>query len=340
MRRWFLGAAGLAALVAGAALADDADKKLDKAPEWLKRPTANDIFSVYPVEALRRGRDGEARISCFVTVHGALNRCKVISESPAGQNFGEAALLLSSQFLFSPAIQDGKAVESPVNIPIRFKADRSPEASAPWAVLQRPRWSHAPSYEDFAAVYPAKARDKDLLGHVLLECVFKTDGTLGSCYTGKEQPVGFGFAEAARSLRPLFRIEPTLSDGRSVRNLHVVIPFNFTPKILSAETPVVGRPTWISSPTADVIDRLAPKGPSPSGATFARVMSRCRVAAGGRLQGCALEQETPLNEGYGQAALAMIPEFRVSLWTDEGLPTVGGTVRVPMRFDIVAPTKP
>jgi hypothetical protein len=69
-------------------------------------------------------------------------------------------------------------------------------------------------------------------------------------------------------------------------------------------------------------------------------MSRCRVAAGGRLQGCALEQETPLNEGYGQAALAMIPEFRVSLWTDEGLPTVGGTVRVPMRFDIVAPTKP
>ena len=32
--------------------------------------------------------------------------------------------------------------------------------------------------------------------------------------------------------------------------------------------------------------------------------------------------------------MALSPAFRLAIWSEEGLPSVGATVRVPVRFDI------
>jgi hypothetical protein len=44
--------------------------------------------------------------------------------------------------------------------------------------------------------------------------------------------------------------------------------------------------------------------------------------------------EEPAEFGFGQAALALAPHFRLSVWTEQGLPTVGGRVTLPIRYQL------
>ena len=62
-----LGVAGLA-LAAGAASA----QPVEKPPDWLKRPTAQDLMAVWPAAAWERGEGGKAILTCTATVQGAL----------------------------------------------------------------------------------------------------------------------------------------------------------------------------------------------------------------------------------------------------------------------------
>lgn len=62
----------------------------------------------------------------------------------------------------------------------------------------------------------------------------------------------------------------------------------------------------------------------------------CGVGADGALSECKVQSEDPAALGYGDAALRLAPYFRLAVWTEEGLPAVGGVVRMPLRFDLEA----
>ena len=62
-----------------------------------------------------------------------------------------------------------------------------------------------------------------------------------------------------------------------------------------------------------------------------RTVLNCTVEQGGALGGCKVDSESPA--GAGAVALTLMPRFKVSTWTMEGLPTVGGTIRVPLRYE-------
>jgi hypothetical protein len=46
-----------------------------------------------------------------------------------------------------------------------------------------------------------------------------------------------------------------------------------------------------------------------------------------------VNRQSPPDVGFNKAALALSAIFQVTVWTDEGLPTVGGRITVPIRYE-------
>lgn len=90
-------------------------------PDWLEKPTAEDMEWAYPAHAERREIEGKAVIKCRVGHDGRLGDCEVLSETPRGEDFGVAAIALSQKFRMLPP-PEGYAAKTPeVTIPIVFR---------------------------------------------------------------------------------------------------------------------------------------------------------------------------------------------------------------------------
>jgi protein TonB len=87
-------------------------------PYWLERP--DNLTRYYPRRALERGRQGEVVLNCIVGVEGAL-RCAVVSETPVGWGFGEAALEIAGDHRLAPATLDGRPVEGRYRMVVPFR---------------------------------------------------------------------------------------------------------------------------------------------------------------------------------------------------------------------------
>jgi TonB family protein len=314
--------------------------------DWLRKPTPEHMLSVWPRSARINGEEGHAVITCTITVLGYLRDCKVKTESPAGAGFGLAALMLAPDFQFRPATLDGKPVEAAVNIPLGFQGfgawkgaggappDQTVVASVPW--------TEAPTYQEVADAFPKGARERKLVGRAVLYCRFRDDGRLSLCRILVEQPAGFGFGGAAMKLSKAFAAPPSDSRGKTVGGLFVQVPFTFPTDMLSGQPSSIGKPIWAHLPN---LDDMAANFPAPALAAHVavgHVMLNCQVGARGRLTDCALKSESPQGMGFGQAALALSPEFQVTIWSEDGLPTVGGRLNVPIRYEgpTPAPAKP
>ncbi len=317
----------------------------DRAPDWLKMPTARDLAAVWPTAMLKKGEGGKAIIACTVTVLGTLRACRMESESPAGSGFGSAALALSSQFLMKPALKGGVAVEAPVRIPIGFpRPDRmtgshlKPVTDADDVVRHRVYtrlpWIKAPTAAEVLAAYPAKARAEKIDGTAVLDCRIDKDGGISACRTLKEQPEHFGFGQAARSLSDRFEGPMVNSQGASMAGDHVHLRIGFAAASLESAALAIGHPEWTALPSMSDFTAVLPAAARKAQVYRARVVMLCTVGAGGGLEACKAQSEEPAGLGYAEAALSLSTAFRLAVWTEEGLPTVGGSVRVPLRFDM------
>jgi TonB family protein len=338
---------GLAAAMLSAPL--HAADKANSGADWLKKPSSGDLMAVWPADALRRSLGGKAVISCTVTVQGTLRACQIVSESPQGAGFGGAAVTLSRQFLMRPAMKDGVPVETSVSIPINFPAPRPetgsylpPKFDPPLKrdrIYNRIPWKRAPSQADMLAAFPAKARAEKVSGTATLDCRLNKTGGISGCDILREAPQGFGFGAAARSLKDRFSGPLVDSTGETLASARVTLTFSFPASALDGATQGIGRPEWTVLPTMADFTAVIPDAARKAEVYNARVVMECQVAAEGALEGCLAQSETPAGLGYADAAIRLSPTFRLSVWTDEGLPTIGGKVRVPLRFDLGAATQ-
>lgn len=94
--------------------------------------------------------------------------------------------------------------------------------------------------------------------------------------------------------------------------------------------PAYTRPDWLVKPSGDVVARVYPSLARHMGVK-GRVMLRCVSDAQGYLYDCVVDEETPADSGFGNAALEMSAYFRMKPGTRYGVP-VEATVTIPLTF--------
>lgn len=305
-------------------------------PAWVRKPDTEAFARVWPSESYRRGQGGSALVTCKVTIEGTLVDCKVVKETPAGLGFGPAALMLTPSFLMSPQKVDGVPVPGArVTIPINFKLDGARPGMggrdikvAAWAP-----WAAAPGAGDVAAAYPERAKARQVAGHVVLRCGVRVDGGLRSCDTISENPVGAGFAGAARDLSRKFRARLGPEDLKTIRSgdLRVVVAIHF-PKPAS-ESAYVAQVDWLRLPDPVKAHEVFPEKAIAAKVLEGRAVLDCLIQPTGKLGRCKVNSESPSGFGFGESASLVAASMQANLWTRDGQPTPGARIALPIVID-------
>jgi hypothetical protein len=275
----------------------------------------------------------------------------VVSESPAGEGFGQAAIALTPQMLFRPGMIGGRPIENgTVTLPIIFAQPDTalgtrlrgpgPYDLMPLKLLTGVAWEQAPSFADTVAAFPVKARSEKVTGHVTLDCSLNGEGRLSGCKSISEEPEGFGFASAAKGLTGRFAGPRQDAAGKSLKGVHVHLMMTFPADALDSAEPVIGKPHWTQLPTPEDFAKTFTDAANKAKVDKARVVLSCLVGEGGVLNACQTVSEDPAGYGMGVGATALSGKFKVGVWTDEGLPTVGGRVRVPIVYNLTDAAPP
>jgi protein TonB len=64
---------------------------------WARNISAEDVRNNYPALALSSGMGGLVSLQCKTSLKGEMTDCRVMSETPSDQGFGEVALRLSDR---------------------------------------------------------------------------------------------------------------------------------------------------------------------------------------------------------------------------------------------------
>ena len=96
--------------------------------------------------------------------------------------------------------------------------------------------------------------------------------------------------------------------------------------------PNISSPHWISRPQAAHLDAAYPPAAKAAG-IGGRALLACDVNAEGWLVNCHA-RETPEGSGFAEAALKLVPQFRMAPRNEGGAAVGGAKVRVPITFSV------
>lgn len=92
-------------------------------------------------------------------------------------------------------------------------------------------------------------------------------------------------------------------------------------------------PGWIAAPTITDVKVVYPPRARQEHVEGTVILS-CKVAATGDLQSCSVLKESSPGVGFAQAALALVPKYRMNPKASDGSSMEGATVALPVRFQI------
>jgi TonB family protein len=99
----------------------------------------------------------------------------------------------------------------------------------------------------------------------------------------------------------------------------------------AARPSVITQPDWLLRPAAEDMANDYPKAAAAANVE-GRATIACRVTAEGALAGCAVTEESPPGQGFGEAALKLAAKFRMRPMTKDGVPVDGGKINIPINF--------
>lgn len=312
----------------------------DVYPGWLKTPSFDDMELVWPRKAAAMGISGSATITCGVNLQGLMQNCFVVREIPAGRGFGEAALAIAPTFLMTPAIKNGHPVEGEVTIPVNFPTASGAALILPNAlVVDTPAWSKTPSAPEILSQIDKKVGDKFADGKIVFMCELnKVSGTLSKCALANASPGMTQFRGVANALVPKFK-----ADERTLANLRAQLdPTETRAEVMLAFSfPDMASPAWSqryvshlrwTRPFAAAAEAPFPEQAAKAGLTEGSALVDCLIGADGGLSNCTVVSESAPGVGLGETAKAIAESAHTNPWNDDGLPTDGARVRLPVQM--------
>ena len=97
------------------------------------------------------------------------------------------------------------------------------------------------------------------------------------------------------------------------------------------EQAVVTRPIWTERPTGADMARYYPADAARAGAGGRAAIS-CGIAKDGRLKDCVVRNQVPAQYAFGQAALQLSQHFQMKPADQDGKPTRGDRIVIPILF--------
>jgi protein TonB len=323
-----------------------------------------EFASVWPRAAYEARVHGEVTLSCEVDRHGLAEHCDVAAEDPPGKGFGQAALLLRPTFKLKPAHDASGPIDSTMRIAIEFKppdpqfiiigAKSGPVGDCgglgppcpEWRVIgnplnrrnitmvDNPVWAAAPTFDDVAQAYPAKAGGME--GYAVAHCEVMRSGALTGCQITKEAPERHGFGKAAATLARKFKVDPEIAAARPHDDLWVDVAIRFPPPGAAPDRSI-GSPRWVAGFDPDEALALYPPEAAAKGVASGRGVARCVVAPGGGLTSCTPQPGDPDGLGFSEAAVQLASTMRMNPWTPDASPVDGAVVDVAVRLNLKTP---
>jgi TonB family protein len=334
---------------------------------------ASQDISIWPAAALARRANGKVTLRCWVDVHGIAERCSIAAEDPRGLGFGKAALALKTTLKLRPNVDaSGQPIDSEMLIALNFKAPEAdgnlgdvlraahdaplegqmtgaaavsmheingsalrlyhnPIPTRSVTLMTDPVWVQAPDFDAFSRAYPAEGGG--LEGWAVAHCKVDQAGVLSRCVVAKEEPVRHGFGAAAVALAAQFRISPqAMAEAPHGAPVEVDVPVRF-PATADAKNHTVYSPLWSEPFDPVTAARYYPPEAQAKGVREGEAVVSCHVVAGGALSGCEVERARPDGMGFDDAALKVAQTMRMTLWSGEASPVVGGVVHLPIKLE-------
>jgi TonB family protein len=193
-------------------------------PVWDKAPSFADMAAAWPAKA--KAEFGHVSMRCGFTGEGLLRRCEVLTETPEGQGFGEAARkIVAPKFKLRVAPDASRSISKAfVNLPVRFT---NPQAAGPRTIVQ-PKWITSVNPEKVIAIYPPAAVEAGVKsGRGIADCKVAPDGKLVDCKPASAKPEGLGFSEAAARVASMMVMNPWSDGGGPVDGVRLKLPITF-----------------------------------------------------------------------------------------------------------------
>jgi len=317
------------------------DPRMVTNPNWKKLPSADDLAQFVPSSMT----NGKVKLLCFVTLQGLMDRCRVMSEYPAGSGLGAAALHITQFFLMTPRLLDGvPTANAEVVIPVAFSnpSGQTPGPSGPTLkVLGTVIWAETPTADQVAAAFPKAMTDKVEQGHAIIRCYFRPDGTVHDCDPVVELPPGKGFGSAAVGLAKYFKANINAYGKDQLKGFAVDIPVNFAGPKAPAATEITA-PVWTRALDPNAAQYVYPPQAAAAHVATGKGVVACTVNHAGALTNCQVIREEPAGLGFGAVAVQVAQVMALNPWTDQGNPVDGDSIRLPLVFKLPpadAPTK-
>jgi hypothetical protein len=195
-------------------------------------PPPDPALVYYPAAARAAGVEGSAILKCARNQHLTVKNCVLVSETPAGQGFGAAAMAMAALSPDNPKLDfPDEPAKPPEQVEVQFTLrppEIHPDLTSMTHTLLKPAIVTAPSNAQIQAAYPERALADQVEGRAAMDCVVLASGKLSRCQVAGELPAGYGFGQATLDLAGDFVMKARQVDGAPVDGAMVRVGVSFS----------------------------------------------------------------------------------------------------------------